>query len=201
MWQSERQLNLIERFFKKLVLLPLALCCVLLLSACQDKEWHVQRESVGSYEITAEFPSQPSVLTRTYQLLDDEEIEPLDMIQWYATEGENSFNLSYFLVPEHVDAEQAAQELLRSMTLKRDPRLVDAPTEFVDEYEEDLPAVGEQFTLSVGMESRSINATAMVLQEGNLVVQLYAAGASSNNNFAQQRQRFFEQFKIGATIP
>ena len=41
----------------------------------------------------------------------------------------------------------------------------------------------------------------MVVQEGNLVVQLYAAGVGSNKNFNDQRQRFFEQFKIGATIP
>ena len=103
-------------------------------------------------------------------------------------------------MPLEVDARAVANELLRSMMLKRDPRLVDAPAEFVAEYENDLPAVGEQFTVSVGMESRSVNATAMVLQEGNLVVQVYAAGASSNKDFAQQRQRFFEQLKIGATI-
>ncbi|NLA51502.1 MAG: hypothetical protein GX860_05145 [Alcaligenaceae bacterium] len=200
MWRSELRLNLTKRFFKQLVLLPLALCCVLLLSACQEQEWYLQHESVDSYEVAAQFPSKPSILRRSYQLLANTEVEPLDMVQWYATEGENSFNLSYILVPHEVDARAVANELLRSMMLKRDPRLVDAPAEFVAEYENDLPAVGEQFTVSVGMESRSVNATAMVLQEGNLVVQVYAAGASSNKDFAQQRQRFFEQLKIGATI-
>lgn len=202
MWQSElhSNLNLTKWVFKKMILLPLVLCCVVLLSACQEQEWYVQRESVDSYEIEAQFPSKPSTITRSYQLLADEESEPLDMVQWYSTAGENSFNLSYILVPQQIEASAVAKELLRSMTLKRDPRLVDAPEEFVAEYEEDLPAVGEQFTVSVGMESRSLNATAMVLLEGNLVVQLYAAGTSSNKDFAQQRERFFEQLKIGATI-
>ncbi len=200
MWQSELHLNLTKRFFKQPVLLLLVLCCVLLLSACQKQEWYSQHESVDSYEVSAQFPAKPSILTRSYQLLTDTEAEPLDMVQWYATEGENSFNLSYILVPQEVDASAVANELLRSMMLKRDPRLANAPAEFVAEYEDDLPAVGEQFKVSVGMESRSVNATAMVLQEGNLVVQIYAAGASSNKDFAQQCERFFEQLKIGATI-
>lgn len=199
MWQSEAQL--IDRFFKKTVFIFLVLCFVGLLSACQDKEWYLQSEMVDSYEITAQFPTKPSVLARTYQLLTDEVAEPLNMVQWYAADDENSFNLSYILIPKHVNKDTVAKELLRSMTLKRDPRLQNAPAELIAEYEADLPAVGEQFNVSVGLESKHLTATAMVLQEGDLVVQLYTVGADSSNNFNQQRQRFFEQFKIGATIP
>lgn len=189
-----------HKVLKKTVFWPLALCFVVLLSACQEKEWYLQSATVDSYQITAQFPNKPVLLERSYQLLDGEETESLQRVQWYAAEGENSFNLSYILVPSHLDVGAVAEELIRSMTLKRDPRLKSAPTEFVEEYELNLPAIGEQFNISVGLESKHLTATAMVLQEGNLLVQLYTAGADSNNNFNEQSQRFFEQLKIGATI-
>ncbi|HZJ96422.1 MAG TPA: hypothetical protein VFD12_01165 [Oligella sp.] len=199
MWVNLMQLA--SPAFKKIVLLTLLLCVTFLLSACQDKEWYTQSEIVGGQQITAQFPTKPSVLERTYQLLTDEAAEPLSMVQWYAADGENSFNLSYILVSGHLDTDVVANELLRSMTLKRDPRLQEAPADFIAEYETDLPALGERFDVSVGLDSKHLTATAMVLREGNLVVQLYTAGTDSSKNFNQQRQHFFEQFKIGATIP
>lgn len=196
-----RDIHSIKRFFNKTVLISVSLCCVLLLSACQEQAWYTESDTVDDYQVTAEFPSKPSIMTRTYQLLADEVAAPLNMVQWFATDSENSFNVSYIVVPNHLDTGVVVKELLRSMTLKRDPRLGVAPAEFVAEYEQDLPAIGEPFDVGVSLESRHLSATAMVVQEGNLVVQLYAAGVGSNKNFNDQRQRFFEQFKIGATIP
>ncbi|MDO5666590.1 MAG: hypothetical protein Q4G44_02070 [Alcaligenaceae bacterium] len=178
----------------------LTLCLAMLLTACQDKTWHVLQLNPEGFSIEAQFPNQPMMLERPYQLLDEQSEEPMTMVQWFAAVGENSFNLSYLLVPAHLDPALVVNELLRSMSLKRDPRLLTAPPQFVEEYEQDLPALGEQFRVSIGADSKHLVASAKVLQEGRLIVQLYTAGPEGDKNFLKQSQRFFEELKIGATI-
>lgn len=193
-------IQIAKRMREKFIYCSVILGFSVLLSACQDKDWHVQTATVGTYSITAEFPSEITVFERSYQLLDEADAGSLDMLQWYAADGENSFNLSYIIVPAHLDANEVATEFLRSMTLKRDPRLKDASTELKERYEEDLPSIGEQFNASVGLDSKRLVATAQVIQKANLVVQVYTAGPESNTKFSKQSQRFFEQIKIGDTI-
>ena len=184
------------RFFCFLVLL----CLTVLLSACQEKTW-VERELIhGNYTIKAQFPKQPTMVERPYQLLNYEAEAPLNMLQWFAADGENSFTLSSLLVPEGLDSAIVAKELLRSMTLKRDDRLNVAPTEFKQEFERGLPDIDEQFKVYVDLDSRSLVAIAKVLIVGQLVVQVYATGVVGDQNFLQQSEHFFNALKIGDTI-
>lgn len=186
--------------FKKNASLIVAICMSLLLVACQSETWHRQSVDLGDYHIETQFPTVPAVLERPYHLLDGQQEEPMNMVQWFAGDGESSFNLSYLLVPDYLDPAAVAKELLRSMSLKRDPRLMSAPPEFQEEYEQDLPALGEQFRVSVGADSKHLVARAKVLQQGHLIVQLYTAGPEGEKNFLEQSQRFFEELKIGVTI-
>ncbi|WP_432786371.1 hypothetical protein AAEX37_00483 [Oligella sp. MSHR50489EDL] len=186
--------------FQKIAALLMSGCLCLLLTACQDRTWHQQTVAVGAYHIEAQFPAKPVVLEQPYHLLEDRQEAPINRVQWYAASGESSFNLSYLLVPDHLDPQLVARELLRSMRLKRDPRLQSAPSEFVEEFEQDLPALGEEFNVSIGADSKHLVARAKVLQEGRLIVQLYTAGPESDKNFLKQSERFFEAMSIGATI-
>lgn len=172
----------------------------LLLMGCQGDTWSVQRINLDGYTIEAQFPAEAIVLERPYHLFEQQSEEPMTMVQWFAADGESSFNLSYLLVPGHLEPAVVAKELLRSMSLKRDPRLSSAPTQFQAEYEQDLPALGEQFKVSVGADSKHLVARAKVIQEGRLIVQLYTAGPEAEKNFLRQSQRFFDELKIGATI-
>lgn len=192
-------IQMIHRSLTKIFFLSIAISVSLLLTACQKQEWHQQKHTLEGYTIDALFPTQPAIMERSYSLF-DEQAEPLQMVQWIAVKDQSSFNLSYMLVPEHLEPEAVAKELLRSMNLKRDPRLEVAPDDFKEVYEQDLPALGEPFKLSVGVETKHLIATAKVVQEGRLIVQLYTAGPESNSQFEEQSERFFQELKIGATI-
>lgn len=193
------------RLSKQLLRRFLLLCVVVLvplLSACQDETWQSQQVTIGEQVLYAEFPQAPTVITQDYHLLAEQgETEPLRRVQWYAADGEGSFSLSYIQVPPHLEPSYVAQEMLRSMNLKRDPLLENAPAEVVEQYERDLPAIGERFLLSVNLNGRSSIAEAQVLQVDDVVVQLYTVGPDSNHKFQGQVQRFFEQLRFGDTIP
>ena len=186
--------------FQKFAVCCLSCCLCLLLVACQDRTWHQQKLTVGPYQIEAAFPTAPRMSEQAYDLLDEQQEAPIQRVQWTAVAGQSSFNLSYLLVPEHLDPVAVAQALLRSMRLKRDPRLVSAPSEFVAAFEQDLPALGEEFSITLAVDSKLMLAQAKVLQQGQLIVQLYTTGAENDKNFLQQSRRFFEELKIGATI-
>lgn len=100
-------------------------------------------------------------------------------------------SLSYIQVPPHFAPSYVAEEMLRSMNLKRDPQLEMLSEELVQQYERDLPTIGERFLLSVNLNGRSSIAEAQVLQIAMLSLQLYAVGPNSDHKFQQQVQRFF----------
>lgn len=186
--------------FVSILFLLIALCFSLFLTACQDKTWYSHRINIDGYTIETKFPDKPIMIEQPYHLLDAHQEKPLDMVQWFLADGENSFNLSYIMVPSHLDPKAVAKELLRSMNLKRDQRLEITSPQFQDEYEQNLPALGEEFRVFIGADSKYVLARAKVLLDGYLIVQLYVAGPEGDKNFLLQSERFFEELKIGDTI-